>query len=293
MCATNTVLAQSAIDTKQELTVIYDLQDQAFAARDAETITAYYAADYVAKIKQDTFRYTESAKNLKDFFSTTNKVSLARTTLEKIEPAGDTKIAFILRLIKGSMVFAGGKTREFEIELRAEEYWTKNSAGKWLTRRAIEHSRILKIDGIEENGDVLESSRAAIEAIYNQIDAALKTKNVRAMFFHWTPDFVEINNGKTATSAEIETAFGALFAQITEVSNVHSQISQVKTVNENYLVVMQRTIKGEMISKNKKVSFEYFYQAQETWSKSEQETWKLKISQIINDKFLLNGKEVK
>lgn len=295
-CAAFSIAPHAQINTvnpEPELTRIYALQDRAIRERDAKTIIAFYAQTYIAKIQQDTIGRTKAEQNLRDFFSTTSEITVSQTFLEKIERTKDSYIAFITRQIAGTMIFAGGKTRQFELNLKAEEYWSQTSKGEWVTQVGIERSRALKIDGLNEFADVLESSRTELEAVYKQIDVALKTQNLRAMFVYWAPNFIEINNGKTSKSEEIETAFNALFEQITEISDVAHKIGQIKTDDGNYVLQMERTMRGEMNFKGKTVSFEYNYQAEEVWAKDEQAAWKLKVSAIANDKFLINGKLVK
>ncbi|MEP6923698.1 MAG: hypothetical protein ABI954_04465 [Pyrinomonadaceae bacterium] len=285
--------AQTSVNSQQELTAVYAAQDKAIRARDRETIAAFYAPDYIAETKQGTLKRDESLKNLQSFFDSTDEITTAKTIIERVEQVEETNIAFVTRQIKGVMVFAGGKKREFEVNMRAEEHWTKTRKGAWLMHAGVERSQTLKIDGINENTDVLESSRTELEAIYIHIDEALTAQNTRAMFVYWATDFTEIQDGKKSTSAEVEEAVNALFAQITEAPNVVHKINDIKTADGNYVVAMMRTITGKMNNNGKTVPFEYSYQAQESWVKTDQRTWKLQTSEILSDKFLIDGKEAK
>jgi ketosteroid isomerase-like protein len=286
-------LAQAAVNAKQELIAIYAAHDKAIAARDVKTIAAFYAPNYVAETEQGSINRYDSLKTLQDFFDTTDEISSAKTTLEKVEQIEGITVAFITRRIKGLMIFAAGKRREFEVNTRSEDHWIKTAKGVWTMHAGIERNQTLKVDGIIENADVLESSRTYLEAVYEKIDAALKTRNLGAMFVYWAPDFTEIQGGKESASNEAEAAFNALFAKISVVSSVTHKINNIKTVDGNYVVEVTRTIEGDMTIKSKKVFFEYSYQASESWSEPERGLWKLKTSEILNDKFLINGKEVK
>ena len=285
--------AQTVVNAKSELSAIYTAYDKAVTGRDVKTIAAFYALNYEAETEQGTINRSESLKTLQDFFATTKEISESKTTLEKVEQAGGATVAFINRQIKGSMIFAAGKTRRFEVNAKAEEYWTKNDKDVWLIYSATERGQTLKIDGIEESADVLESSRTQLETIYEKIDAALKTRNVGAMFVYWAPDFTEIENGKESTSEEVETDLKALFAKISVVSSVTHKINSIKAVDGSHVVEVTRAFEGDMIVKNKKAFFEYSYQAEEFWSENEPGLWKLKKSDIIGDKFLIDGKEIK
>ena len=283
----------SVVNVKSELSAVYALYDKALMTRNFRTVAAFYAPDYESETEQGTTSRAESLKNMQDFLATASEVSNAKTTLEKLEQTGGTTVAFINRQIKGSMIFAGGKKREFEISLKAEEYWTKNDKDVWLLYSTAEHGQTLKIDGIEENADVLESSRTQLEAVYEKIDAALKTRNIGAMFVYWAPDFTETEAGKESTSEEIEADLRALFAKISVVSNVSHKISSIKIVDRNHVIEVKRIIEGDLIVKGKKAFFEYNYQAEEFWNENEPGSWKLKRSEILNDKFLVDGKELK
>lgn len=280
-------------NVRGELSTVYTAYDKAVAGRDFKTIAAFYAPNYEAETEQGTISRAESLKNLQDFFATTSAVSTSQTTLEKVDQTGGATVAFITRQIKGSMIFAAGKTRQFEITTKAEEYWTKNDKNVWLIYSATEHGQTLKVDGMEESADVLESSRTQLETIYEKIDAALKTRNVGAMFVYWAPDFTEIQDGKEAASEEVEADIKALFAKISVVSSVTHKISSIKAANGSHVVEVARTIEGDMVVNNKKAFFEYNYQAEESWVENEPGLWKLKKSEITSGKFLIDGKEVK
>ena len=134
--------------------------------------------------------------------------------------------------------------------------------------------------------------RKALTANYAVITSAFRKQDVKAMGDLMTSDFTAIRPGGQTISRE---QILADFEHQTKATKVRNWIRNIETISQqgdNAIVTVRGKMTGTITDeKGKPHKMEFDAKAKDTWTKSGK-GWKLKRTELLEGKMLVDGKEV-
>lgn len=138
--------APAAPDVKKTLEANYSAIAKAFVKKDIAALEKFLDPKFAAYEKGGSM--TPRDKVVADFknqMAMLKDVSWVRT-IKSIKPLGKDTLALVDGVFKGSSKGKDGKNHKFELNITAQDVWTKNGSA-WQIKKTTVLKRTMKVDG--------------------------------------------------------------------------------------------------------------------------------------------------
>ncbi len=132
-----------------------------------------------------------------------------------------------------------------------------------------------------------------LTAIYAELDAAFKAKNLELLTSYYAKDYTVEQKGKTLKREEAIASLEEGLAVVKEISSATSTIIKVEQVEGNYIVDLTQVAKGTIAGPDGKDHvLEVSGKSRDWWIKTDDGKWENIHGEDLNSTVLVDGKPV-